>query len=181
MSQSEPLPHPHTPSAWVERFLGQIPVRSRLLDVACGTGRHTRLFLDKGHTVTAIDRDLSRIADIRSDRLVRIEADLETGTSWPLAGEDFAGVIVTNYLYRPILQNLVSSVASAGMLIYETFAEGNEKFGRPMNPDFLLKPGELLNLVHKILRVIAYEDTVMIHPKPAQIQRIAAFRVPTKG
>ena len=130
--------------------------------------------------MTAIDHDLTRIADIRNDRLLRIEADLESGAPWPLPKENFAGVIVTNYLYRPILKNLVSSVKSGGMLIYETFAEGNEKYGRPTNPDFLLKPGELLRLVHDTLRVIAYEDVTLTYPKAAQLQRIAALREPCR-
>lgn len=179
MSQTESLQPTHTPSAWVERFAGQVPTTSRVLDVACGAGRHTRMFLDLGHSVTAIDRDLSRLNDIRSKRLLRIEIDLETGASWPLGGERFAGVIVTNYLYRPMLKNLVSSVTSAGLLIYETFAQGNEEFGKPTNPNFLLRPGELLNLVQGTLQVIAYEDITVTQPKPARIQRICAYREPT--
>jgi SAM-dependent methyltransferase len=179
MSQTGSLQPPHTPSAWVERFAGQVPTASRVLDVACGAGRHTRLFLDRGNSVTAIDRDLSRLNDICSERLLRIEVDLETGTSWPLGGERFAGVIVTNYLYRPMLQDLVASVASGGLLIYETFAQGNEQFGKPINPNFLLRPGELLNLVHGTLQVIAYENITVTQPKLARIQRICAYREPT--
>lgn len=180
MSQTGPVNHLHAPSKWVERFVDQIPATSQVLDVACGAGRHTRLVLAKGHTVTAIDRDLTRIADIPNERLLRIEIDLESSAPWPLPKENFAGVIVTNYLHRPILNNLVSSVGSGGVLIYETFAEGNEKYGRPTNPDFLLKPGELLRLVHNTLRVIAYEDVTLTHPKAARIQRIAAFREPVR-
>ena len=179
MSQTESLQPTHTPSAWVERFAGQVPTTSRVLDVACGAGRHTRLFLHRGHSVTAIDRDLSQINDIRSEQLMRIEIDLETGASWPLRGERFAGVIVTNYLYRPMLKDLVASVTSAGLLIYETFAQGNEEFGKPTNPNFLLRPGELLNLVQGTLQVIAYEDITVTQPKPARIQRICAYREPT--
>jgi len=180
MSQNRPLNHPHTPSKWVERFAGQIPTTSQVLDVACGAGRHTRLFLAKGHTVTAVDRDLTGISDIRNDQLLRVEADLESGEAWPLPTENFGGVIVTNYLHRPILKNLVSSLESGGMLIYETFSEGNEKYGRPTNPDFLLKPGELLRLTRDTLRIIAYEDVTLNYPKKAQIQRIAAFREPIR-
>ena len=130
MSKIEELHHSLTPSSWVKRFASKISPTGSVLDVACGAGRHTRLFLEKGHSVTAVDRDLSALADIRNERLTRIEADLEAGPSWPLFGECFSGVIVTNYLYRPRLKDLVENVESSGYLIYETFAQGNQQFGQ---------------------------------------------------
>ncbi len=158
------------------RFAGRVPEAGPVLDLACGGGRHARLFLARGHPVTAIDRDLSGIADIiGAPGLETLEIDLENGSPFPLAGRRFAGVIVTNYLYRPLLPALAAAVAPGGMLIYETFARGNEKFGRPRNPDHLLKPGELLEAVRGNLRVVAYEDTIDQTPKPAARQRICAL------
>ena len=168
-----------------------------MLDLACGLGRHTRLFLGRGHPVTAVDRDISGIADIMSSPggspggppgLEAIEIDLEDGSPFPLAGRRFAGVVVTNYLYRPHLPALVAAVATGGVLIYETFARGNERFGRPRNPDHLAEPGELLEAVQGRLRIIAYEDLIDEAPKPAARQRIcavneveAARSVPDRG
>jgi SAM-dependent methyltransferase len=146
-----------------------------VLDLACGMGRHSRLFLARGHRVTAIDRDLTGIADlIGAPGLEAVEADLEDGRPFPLAGRRFAGVVVTNYLYRPLFPALVAAVAPGGVLIYETFARGNEDFGRPRNPDHLTKPGELLEAVRGRLRVLAYEDLIDRTPKPAARQRICA-------
>ncbi|MDH3912643.1 MAG: class I SAM-dependent methyltransferase, partial [Rhodospirillales bacterium] len=126
------------PSPWVRRFAGRVPAGGRVLDLACGGGRHTRLFLELGHPVLAMDRDIAWIADLagRPD-LESLEVDLEDGRPFPLAGQRFAGVVVTNYLYRPHLPALIESVAPDGVLIYETFARGNERFGRPSNPDHL--------------------------------------------
>jgi SAM-dependent methyltransferase len=149
----------------------------RVLDVACGGGRHTRWFAGRGHPVTAVDRDLEGVADLAADPRVRIvEHDLEDGSPWPLASEQFAIVVVTNYLHRPILGDLVAAVEDGGWLLYETFAAGNERYGRPTNPDFLLQPGELLDAVRGTLRVIAYEDVIVELPRPAAVQRIAATR-----
>ena len=163
------------PSAWIERFAGLVPAGGPVLDVACGGGRHTRLFLDRGHPVTAIDRDMSALDDLgtRPD-LERLQADLEDGSRFPLAGRHFAGIVVTNYLYRPLLPALIAAVAPEGVLIYETFAEGNERFGRPGNPDHLLRHGELLEVVRGALRVVAYEDMLVDQPRPAAVQRICA-------
>jgi SAM-dependent methyltransferase len=159
----------------VLRFAGRVPEAAPVLDLACGGGRHARLFLARGHPVTAIDRDLSGISDIMgAPGLEPLEIDLEDGRPFPLTGRRFAGVIVTNYLYRPLLPALVAAVAPGGVLIYETFARGNEKFGRPRNPDHLTQPGELLEAVRGKLRVVAYEDTVDKLPKPAARQRICA-------
>jgi hypothetical protein len=127
--------------------------------------------------VTAIDRDLSRLADLASDPGVEgIELDLENGASFPLGERRFAAVVVTNYLHRPLLPALVDAVAPEGLLLYETFAAGNERFGKPSRPDFLLRPGELLEAVRGSLRVLAYEDLLVTEPRPAALQRIAARR-----
>jgi SAM-dependent methyltransferase len=165
------------PSGWVTRFGVDVPAGGRVLDVACGGGRHTRWFLERGHTVTAVDRDLAGVADLADEERVElVERDLEDGSPWPFAGREFEAVVVTNYLHRPILTALVAAVAPDGRLLYETFAAGNERYGHPTNPDFLLRPGELLDVVRGELRVIAYEDVVVAVPRPAVVQRIAATR-----
>lgn len=137
------------PSPWVERFAGLVTsggsTRSTVLDLACGGGRHGRLFLDRGHRVTFLDRDLSGVADLRGNTNAElIEADIEKGP-WPLAGRQFDAVVVTNYLWRPLKPEIVAGLAPKGILIYETFMAGNERFGKPSNPDFLLQPHELLD------------------------------------
>ena len=167
------MSEPH-PSAWVARFASYVPAGGGVLDLAAGGGRHTRLFLERGYRVTAVDRDTAALAALATDgRLEVVAADLE-GAGWPLAGRRFAGVVVANYLHRPLFPALVGAVGTGGVLIYETFAAGNERFGRPRNPDFLLRPGELLEVVRGRLRVIAYEDLEVSEPQPAMIQRIAA-------
>jgi SAM-dependent methyltransferase len=165
------------PSAWVARFAGLVRPEGPVLDLACGSGRHAGLFLDLGHPVTAIDRDISRQADLTGHtRLEVIEADLETGDPFPLAGRAFAGIVVTNYLWRPLFPDLIAGLESNGVLIYETFAKGNERFGKPRNPAHLLEPGELLEAVRGALHVLAYEDLIVDDPRPAAIQRICARR-----
>ncbi len=171
--------HPHTPiaapSPWIERFAPLAPAASPVLDVACGGGRHTRLFLARGHAVTAIDRDVSQLDAPRdAPGLTVVEADLESGGPWPLGDARFGAVVVANYLHRPLFPHLVAALAPGGALIYETFAEGNERFGRPRNPDHLLRPGELLEAVRGKLRVVAYEDVELGAPRPAAVQRICA-------
>ena len=172
------------PSAWVQRFAALVSNTAleagtaSVLDVACGTGRHTRLFLEMGCRVMAIDRDISGIADLASDpMLTAIETDLENDTGWPLTGREFTAVVVTNYLYRPILQDIVGAVDPGGALIYETFAAGNERFGRPKNPDFLLRTGELLAACAGTLAVVAYEQGQVTKPALAMVQRVAAVRL----
>lgn len=168
------------PSPWVRRFLALVPniEGSRVLDLACGGGRHTRLFLDAGYDVLAVDRDVSGLADPSpTPRLKLMETDLEGSGGWPLKGEMFEGIVVTNYLFRPILSDIVGAVAPGGVLLYETFAQGNERFGRPRNPDFLLREGELLETVKGELAVVAYEHGEISEPKPAMVQRIAAIRL----
>lgn len=164
------------PSAWVLRFAGLVPAGGAVLDLACGGGRHARLFLARGHRVTAVDIDTGGVADLAADpRAEIVAADLENG-AWPLGGRAFDGVVVTNYLWRPLLPLIAASVAPGGVLIYETFARGNERFGRPSNPDFLLAEGELLRAVEGRLRVVAYECLEVTEPRPAVVQRIAAAR-----
>jgi SAM-dependent methyltransferase len=144
-------------SSWVARFAGLVPTGGAVLDLACGGGRHSRLFLDAGHKVTALDRDIAQARLAEGAEL--IEVDLENGSPWPLPGRCFAGVVVTNYLWRPLFPHILASLEAGGVLIYETFALGNEAFGRPRNPDHLLGRGELLALAAG-LTVIAFEDGI---------------------
>jgi SAM-dependent methyltransferase len=163
------------PSPWVVRFADLIAAGGDVLDIACGTGRHTRVFLERGHRVVAIDRDLSGVSDLAGHPGLEIlEADLENGSPLPFAGRGFAGVVVTNFLHRPLMADMVAAVESDGLFIYETYAAGNERFGRPKNPAFLLRPGELLEAVRGRLRVVAYEDLLIEEPRRAAFQRICA-------
>jgi SAM-dependent methyltransferase len=165
-------------SPWIERFSSLIPSAGTVLDLACGEGRHARLFLKRGHPVVALDRDTGGLADLAGTAGVEIiQADLEGGRPWPLAGRRFAGVVVANYLHRPILPAIVAAVAPGGALLYETFAAGNERFGRPSNPDFLLQPGELLETVRGRLTIVAYECLEVAEPRAAVVQRLAATNV----
>jgi SAM-dependent methyltransferase len=163
-----------TPSEWVCRWAPRIVTGARVLDLACGAGRHTRLLRDIGYRVFAVDRDAAAVADLRALTGVEVNvADLESGP-WPYAGQRFGGIVVTNYLHRPLLPTLVDSLDEHGVLIYETFAAGNERYGRPSNPAFLLQPGELLDAVRGRLRVVAYEDLQVESPRLAMVQRICA-------
>lgn len=166
------------PSPWVSRFAPLVPAGGAVLDLACGKGRHTRLFLGRGHRVTAVDRDVSYLGDAVDDgRVSVIEADLEGGP-WPLAGQRFAGIVVTNYLYRPLMPHLIAALVPGGVLIYETFAKGNEAYGKPRSPDHLLAPGELLNVFGKSLCVVAYEYGHVETPRPSVLQRICVINKP---
>lgn len=178
MTASKDVAHATAPaSGWVRRFAPFLPPGGKVLDLACGAGRHLRLLGSLGHSVTGVDRDLSAVSDLAPAPGVElIAADLEGGSPFPLAGRCFDGVVVTNYLYRPLLPQLVELLAPGGLLIYETFAVGNERFGKPSNAAFLLRPGELLEVVRGRLRVLAYEDLEVTEPKPAAVQRIAARR-----
>jgi len=162
-----------TISSWVRRFGADVPP-GPVLDVACGGGRHLRYFHALGHPVTGVDRDLSKLAELAGAAKVElIQADLEAGGPWPLGDRQFAGVVVTNYLWRALLPAIVGAVAPGGWLVYETFGLGQERYGKPRNPDFLLAPGELLEAVRGRLTVIAYEHG--IRPDPlSMVQRIAA-------
>jgi SAM-dependent methyltransferase len=163
------------PSDWIRRWTHLVPPGAPVLDVACGGGRHLRWFHDRGHPVTGIDRAPEARSAAREFGEA-IDADLENGSAWPLPGRQFGAVVVTNYLWRPIFPALQDSVAPGGVLLYETFALGNETVGRPARPEFLLAPGELLRLVDR-LRVVAYEDGFLEQP-PRYVQRIAAVRPP---
>ncbi|HEY9078792.1 class I SAM-dependent methyltransferase [Magnetovibrio sp.] len=146
------------PSPWVSRWAHLIETSGTVLDLAAGGGRHGRLFLDRGHTVTFVDRTAEPLADLRGhERAEVIEADLEDGSPWPLAERRFDAVVVVNYLHRELFERIIASLKPGGVLIYETFARGNEDFTRPRNPDHLLKSGELLQIVHGQLQVVAYE------------------------
>ncbi|HIJ63210.1 MAG TPA: class I SAM-dependent methyltransferase [Rhodospirillaceae bacterium] len=163
-------------SQWIVRFAPLVPEQASVLDLACGGGRHARFFLARGAHVTCVDRDLSGVADL-AGRVELIAADLESGRpdAWPLASRRFDLVVVTNYLFRPLLARLPDCLTSGGLLLYETFGLGQERFGRPRNPDFLLRPGELLALAEGRLTVIAYEDGIEQRAAgPTVVQRICA-------
>ena len=163
------------PSPWVMRFARHWPAGTRVLDLACGSGRHVRALAALGHTVTAVDRDAAALAGLHGVAAELLEADLETG-HWPLAGREFDAVIVTHYLWRPRLAATLACVAAGGWWLHETFAAGNESVGRPSNPDFLLQPGELAAAALAAgLRVVAFEDGFLDGP-PRFVQRIAAVR-----
>ena len=161
-------------SAWGARWAGLIRPGGEVLDVACGSGRHARLLAAQGFEVVAVDRDPGLFPD-PPPGVTLVGADLEAGP-WPFAGRRFDAIVVTNDLHRPLLPVLAASLAPGGVLVYETFARGNERFGRPSNPDFLLAPGELLELARGRLRVVAYEDLVVEAPRPAAVQRLCARR-----
>jgi SAM-dependent methyltransferase len=163
------------PSPWVARFVSLLPAGGDVLDLACGAGRHTALLAACGHPVLAVDRDIGQLGEVAAaPGVTALAADLESRAGWPLGGRRFAGIVVANYLHRPLLPAIVAAVAPGGLLLYETFARGNERFGRPANPDFLLQPGELLAAVAGRLVVLAYEHGQVASPRPAVIQRIAA-------
>lgn len=166
------------PSAWVQRWSHLLPARGAVLDLACGHGRHMKWFASQGHPVTGLDRSPEAIAAVAAWGEA-IVADIENGP-WPLmrAGQvrQFDAVVVTNYLWRALFPRIVQSLAPGGVLIYETFASGNETVGKPSRPDFLLQPGELLRTFAD-LRVVAYEDGFMARPERF-VQRIAAVRPP---
>jgi SAM-dependent methyltransferase len=168
--------HQHAPSAWVRRFLPLIRRGGRALDLAAGGGRHTRLLLDMGFRVTAVDRDVEALLALAGPHCAAREVDLESGAAWPLGG-GYDAIVVTNYLHRPLFPVIREALAARGVLIYETFAAGNERLGRPSNPDFLLQPGELLEAFAD-LTVIAVEQGEVADPRPAVIQRIAAINGP---
>ena len=149
-----------------------------MLDLAAGSGRHTRLLLNSGFAVCAVDRDISALSPLAGTGCEVRQIDLETSAPWPL-GTGYDGIVVTNYLYRPLLPAIPQALTAGGVLIYETFARGNERFGRPHNPDFLLRPGELLD-AFAMLTVIAFEQGEVSAPRPAVIQRITAVSGPVR-
>jgi SAM-dependent methyltransferase len=164
------LPTDRAPSDWVLRWAPLVE-RGPVLDVACGGGRHARLFAQRGMQVVAVDRE----NQVLSREIQFVKADLEKGNPWPFAGQRFAAIVVTNYLHRPLFPHLAAALEEGGVLIYETFMIGNEKFGRPSNPEFLLRPGELLEAFAE-LDVAGFEQGRVERPKPAMIQRLCALR-----
>jgi SAM-dependent methyltransferase len=162
-----------TISPWVARFASLVGP-GEVLDLACGAGRHARHFAALGHPVLALDRDVELLAAAALPGITPLECDLEApGARWPFDARRFAGIVVTNYLHRPLFADIAASLAPSGILIYETFALGNEAYGKPSNPAFLLAPGELLGIAARQgWQVIAYEDGVVSAPKQARVQRL---------
>lgn len=174
------LPHGSEPvSPWVQRYAHLARKHGTVLDLACGTGRHARFFSSQGMRVTGVDKNAEALAELTTHGIETLWADIEAGT-WPLEGRSFDTVIVTNYLWRLLLPRIAACVAERGVIIYETFALGNEHYGKPSNPDFLLAPDELLQHfgAKQGFQVIAYEDITQKTPKPARIQHIAAVKLP---
>jgi len=173
------MPDPHerlAPSPWVARWAALIRPGGAVLDVACGRGRHARHLAAAGYRVTAVDRDAEALAALARVPGVRaVAADLE-GAPWPFEPGLFDGVVVTNYLHRPLFDALAASLAPGGVLVYETFMQGNERYGRPSNPDFLLRPDELAEAWRGRLAAVAFEQGRVERPKPAVVQRLCAVR-----
>ena len=167
--------HDASPAAWIVRHAALIASGARVLDLASGTGRHARWLAARGARVLAVDRDPKALAALAGVPGVETACqDLETG-EWPLAGERFDAIVIVNYLHRPLFPHLLAALADDGTLLYETFARGNERYGRPSNPSFLLEPGELLQVVAGRLAVVAFEEGHQIaEGRDAVIQRIAA-------
>lgn len=172
-------PHDHSlPSPWIARFASIVPPGARVLDVAAGRGRHARLFARRGARVLAVDADADALATLAGEAGIDVRvADLEHG-AWPLPEQRFDAIVVTNYLHRPLFPHLRAALAADGVLLYETFAMGNEAFGRPANPDFLLCPGELLSLAAlppDPLAIVAFEQGMVVDgDRRAVVQRLAA-------
>jgi SAM-dependent methyltransferase len=167
------------PSAWLMRWHHLIAPGSRVLDLACGAGRHMRALHEQGHPCTGVDRNADSLAAAGAWGAT-LQADIENGP-WPLPGQTFGGVVVTHYLWRPLWPQILDSLAPDGVLIYETFAQGNETVGKPSRPDFLLAPGELLQVATQGgLRVVAYEDGFLDHPARF-VQRLVAVRESAAG
>ena len=163
------------PSAWVVRW-APLVTAGPVLDVASGAGRHSKLFRERGFEVTAVDRDTQALPE----GITFVKADLEDGSPWPFAGRHFGAIVVTNYLHRPLLPLLAGALQEGGVLIYETFMVGNERFGKPSNPNFLLRPGELLQAFGS-LTVVAFEQGTVERPKRAALQRICVIRGNAEG
>jgi len=163
---------PEAASEWVKRWAPLVG-RGPVLDVACGAGRHARLFAERGLEVFALDRD----EQVLPGPIHFVKANLEDGSPWPFPGRRFGAIVVTNYLHRPLFPRLVESLDEGAVLIYETFMLGNERYGKPSNPDFLLRPGELLE-AFGALTVAAFEQGTLERPKKAALQRICVIRGP---
>jgi SAM-dependent methyltransferase len=165
-----------TPSPWIQRFAHLVPAQARVLDLACGRGRHARLFAQRGCRVVAVDRDAEALSTLSGATNVDARLlDLEAGP-WPLPGERFDAIVVTNYLHRPLFAFLLAALADDGVFLYETFARGHEAYGRPTNPDFLLQPDELLDATRDRVRIVAFEQgRVAVGGVVAVVQRLAAL------
>lgn len=163
-------------SLWAKRFAPLIVPGGNVLDLACGKGRHSRWLVGLGYRVEAVDREAEGLAALAAiDGITTRQADLEGGP-WPYFGRAFDGIVVTNYLHRPLLPNLLACLGEGGVLIYETFMAGNERFGSPSNPAYLLRSSELLELVRHRLTVVAFEQGEVASPRPAVVQRLCAVR-----
>lgn len=158
------------PSPWIERWSHLVKPGARVLDVACGSGRHVRWFHGRGAKVTGVDIDTLAVTPLQSIAEI-VVADIEHGP-WPFEGRTFDAVVVTNYLWRPLLPTIVASLAPGGVLLYETFGVDQARLGRPSNPAFLLKRMELIEAT-RTLRVVAYEDLVIDDPA-RHVQRVVA-------
>lgn len=177
MTCASPLPPATTAPAvaaseWVQRFAHLLPPQAQVLDLACGRGRHAAYLAQLGHQVTGVDRDTQALAQLPA-AVTALHADIEN-SPWPLSGQQFDAVVVTHYLWRPVWPQILASVRAGGVLIYETFGQGNERYGKPSRPDFLLAPGELLQVCAD-WHIVAYEHG--LRPQPDRVvQRIAAIR-----
>ncbi len=168
----------NSPAAWVQKYAPLIPKIGQVLDLACGSGRHTRFLLAAGLNVLAIDKSTTGLSDISGqENLEIITADLEDGSAFPLKGRQFSAIIIVNYLYRPLFSDLIDVLAEGGVLIYQTFMLGNEAYGRPRNPDFLLEENELKDVFGSKLKVLAFEQGYEERPSPAVVQKICAVKV----
>jgi len=163
-----------SPSSWIVKFAPLIKSQGLVLDLACGSGRHAKWLAQQGYQVDALDRDPIATSSMQGIDGIRIQlTDLET-TEPPSFEHSYDGIIVSRYLHRPLLTSLATILKPGGILIYETFMRGNERYGKPSNPDFLLMPDELLNTYSPLLNVISFEQGEVVEPKPAMLQRICA-------
>ena len=158
---------------WIVQWAGLVAPDAAVLDLAAGRSRHALLFAERGHKVVAVDRDTGRLP--AHANIEPLTADLEDGSPWPLARR-FGAAVVTNYLHRPLMPALLDAIEPGGVLLYQTFMEGNERFGKPNRPEHLLKDGELLDLVRGTFSVTAYEARLLSDPM-TMVQRIAALRL----
>ena len=168
------------PSDWIVRWAYLVPTGARVLDLACGGGRHARFFAARGNPVTACDRDAAPFAGLSTVGGIAVrQADLEDGNPWPFADAQFGAIVVTNYLHRPLFAPIAGTLVKGGVLLYETFVSGNERYGKPSNPRFLLEKDELLTAFGSGLVVVAFEQGRVTRAKPALIQRLCAIRADT--